>query len=45
MHYISLLTSLASLWGAAEATFDLAAGNSTTYKVDTNGGLVFEVNK
>lgn len=22
-----------------------ANGNSTTYKVDTNGGLVFEVNK
>ncbi|KAF5485164.1 Rhamnogalacturonate lyase A [Colletotrichum siamense] len=45
MHYISLLTSLASLWGAADAAFGLAAGNSTTYKVDTNGGLVFEVNK
>ncbi|KAF4814814.1 Rhamnogalacturonate lyase A [Colletotrichum tropicale] len=45
MHYISVLTSLASLWGAADAAFGLAAGNSTTYKVDTNGGLVFEVNK
>ncbi|KAI8211031.1 Rhamnogalacturonate lyase A [Colletotrichum sp. SAR 10_86] len=45
MHYISLLTSLASLWGTADAAFGLAAGNSTTYKVDTNGGLVFEVNK
>ncbi|CAI0654089.1 unnamed protein product [Colletotrichum noveboracense] len=45
MHYFSLLTSLASLWGTADAAFGLANGNSTTYKVDTNGGLVFEVNK
>ncbi|KAI8172299.1 Rhamnogalacturonate lyase A [Colletotrichum sp. SAR 10_65] len=45
MHYISFLTSLASLWGTADAAFGLANGNSTTYKVDTNGGLVFEVNK
>ncbi|KAI8309818.1 Rhamnogalacturonate lyase A [Colletotrichum sp. SAR11_59] len=45
MHYISLLASLASLWGTADAAFGLATGNSTTYTVDTNGGLVFEVNK
>lgn len=44
MRYISFLAGLASLAGAADAAFGLTT-TDTTFKVDTNGGLVFEVSK
>lgn len=44
MRYISLLAGLASLWDMADAAFGLTL-TDTTFKVDTNGGLVFEVSK
>ncbi|KAF9873399.1 rhamnogalacturonase B [Colletotrichum karsti] len=44
MHYISFLAGLSSFWATTEAAFGLTTGDAT-YKVDTNGGLVFEVNK
>ncbi|KAF6786159.1 rhamnogalacturonase b [Colletotrichum sojae] len=44
MRYISFLAGLASLAGTADAAFGLTT-TDTTFKVDTNGGLVFEVSK
>ncbi|KAL0933800.1 rhamnogalacturonase b [Colletotrichum truncatum] len=44
MHYINYVAGLASLLGTANAAFGLTTTDKS-FKVDTNGGLVFEVSK
>ncbi|KZL63436.1 rhamnogalacturonase B [Colletotrichum tofieldiae] len=44
MRYFGLTIGLVLLWETTCAAFGLVESNST-YKVDTNGGLIFEVNR
>ncbi|OHF00888.1 rhamnogalacturonase B [Colletotrichum orchidophilum] len=44
MHTLGFLTCVAGLWGTASADFGLTTSN-TSYTVDTNGGLVFKVDR
>ncbi|OLN97785.1 Rhamnogalacturonate lyase A 2, partial [Colletotrichum chlorophyti] len=44
MHRLSFFAGLAFLWGTAEAAFGLTT-STTSYTVDTNGGLVFSVSR